>query len=87
MGHDQLFKAILEKFFKDFLELFFPSVAKRLNFGSLVFLDKELFADLPQGPTREVDVVAKLETTLSSRSTIALRIARSSMSGIGMPPG
>lgn len=24
MGHDQLFKAILEKFLKDFLELFFP---------------------------------------------------------------
>ncbi len=26
MGHDQLFKAILEKFLKDFLELFFPDV-------------------------------------------------------------
>jgi hypothetical protein len=27
-----------------------------------VLLDKELFADLPQGPTREGDVVARLET-------------------------
>jgi predicted transposase YdaD len=62
LGHDQLFKAVLEKFFKDFLELFFPKVAERLDFGTLVFLDKELFADLPQGPTREVDVVARLET-------------------------
>jgi hypothetical protein len=62
LGHDQLFKALLEKFFKDFLELFFPKVAERLDFGTLVFLDKELFADLPQGPTREVDVVARLET-------------------------
>ena len=62
LGHDQLFKALLEKFFRDFLELFFPKVAGRLDFGTLVFLDKELFADLPQGPTREVDVVARLET-------------------------
>ena len=62
MGHDQLFKALLEKFFRDFLELFFPKVAERLDFGTFVFLDKELFADLLQGPTREVDVVARLET-------------------------
>ena len=62
LGHDQLFKALLEKFFRDFLELFFPKVAERLDFETLVFLDKELFADLPQGPTREVDVVARLET-------------------------
>jgi len=60
-GHDQLFKALLEKFFRDFLELFFPAVAERLDFGTLAFLDKGLFADLPQGPTREVDV-ARLET-------------------------
>jgi len=34
LGHDQLFKALLEKFFRDFLELFFPPVAKR--WGALV---------------------------------------------------
>jgi len=34
LGHDQLFKALLEKFFRDFLELFFPAVAKR--WGALV---------------------------------------------------
>ncbi|HEX9723979.1 MAG TPA: Rpn family recombination-promoting nuclease/putative transposase [Vicinamibacteria bacterium] len=62
MGHDQLFKTLMEKFFRDFLELFFPAVAERLDFGTLAFLDKELFADFPQGPTREVDVVARLET-------------------------
>jgi hypothetical protein len=44
------------------LELFFPAVAEWLDFGALAFLDKELFADLPQGPTREADVVGRLET-------------------------
>ncbi|MGH9461042.1 MAG: Rpn family recombination-promoting nuclease/putative transposase [Vicinamibacteria bacterium] len=62
MRHDQLFKRVLEKFLRDFLELFFPSVAERLDFGTLAFLDKELFVDLPEAPTREVDVVARLET-------------------------
>jgi hypothetical protein len=60
--HDQLFKWLMEKFFRDFLELFFPSVAARLDFGTLTFLDKELFVDLPEAPTREVDVVARLDT-------------------------
>ena len=74
MGHDQLFKAVLEKFFRDFLELFFPKVAKRLDFRTLVFLDKELFADLPQGPTREVDVVARLETQEGEPETVLVHI-------------
>ena len=62
MRHDQLFKRVMEKFFRDFLELFFPSVAARLDLGTLSFLDKELFVDIPQAQTREVDVVARLET-------------------------
>ena len=41
MGHDPLFKAILEAFLKDFLELFFPEVAERLDFKTLRPLDKE----------------------------------------------
>jgi len=32
MGHDQLFKAVLERLFQGFLELFFPEVAARLDF-------------------------------------------------------
>ena len=62
MRHDQLFKRLLEKFLKDFLELFFPDVAERLDFGTVQFLDKELPMDFPRGTTREVDVVARLET-------------------------
>jgi len=62
LGHDQLFKRVLEKFLKEFLELFFPAVARRLDFGTVTFLDKELPLDFPKGTTRQVDVVARLET-------------------------
>ena len=48
MGHDQLFKELFHKFLQDFLELFYPDEAARLDFGTLRFLDKELFTDFPE---------------------------------------
>lgn len=40
MGHDQLFKEFLRAFFRDFLELFCPDIAVRLNFGTVRFWKK-----------------------------------------------
>ena len=62
MGYDQLFKTILEGLFRDFLELFFPEAAARLDFQTLRFVDKEVFANVPEGTVREADVIAKLQT-------------------------
>lgn len=62
MGHDQLFKTVLEGLLQSFLELFFPEVAARLDFETLRFLDKEVFANVPEGDVREADVVARLQT-------------------------
>jgi hypothetical protein len=62
MGHDQLFKSFLRAFFREFLELFCPEAASRLDFGTLRFLDKELFTDFPEGSMREADVVAEIRT-------------------------
>ena len=63
MGHhDQLFKTLLETFLREFLELFFPEVAARLDFASQRPLDKEFFTDLPEGRRREADVVAEVRT-------------------------
>ena len=62
MGHDQLFKRFFHEFLQDFLELFYPDVAARLDFTTLEFLDKELFTDFPEGSVREADVVARVQT-------------------------
>ena len=62
MGQDQLFKTILEELLQDFLALFFPEAAARLNFTTLRIADKEIFANVPAGEVREADVVARLET-------------------------
>ena len=61
MGHDQLFKALLQGHFREFLELFFREVADRLDFRTLRFLDKELFVDVPDGGTRVADIVAEIK--------------------------
>ncbi len=62
MGHDQRFKEFLQNFLQEFLKLFFPDVERRLDFGSVEFLDKEVFTSLPEGSSRRADVVAKLTT-------------------------
>ena len=53
---------ILRGFFREFLELFLPEVAARLDFSSLRFPNREVFTAFPEGQRREPDVVAELRT-------------------------
>ena len=62
MPQDQLFKELIQTFFREFMELFYPNIAARLDFGTVSFLDKELFTDLPDGARREADLVAQVQT-------------------------
>lgn len=62
MPHDQLFKELLQTFFREFMELFYADVAARLDFSRVTFIDKELFTDLPDGSQREADLVAQVYT-------------------------
>jgi hypothetical protein len=45
---------------EDFLELVFCEDAARLDFDTLQFLGKEVFANVPEVEVREADVVARL---------------------------
>ena len=62
MAHDQLWKELLRAFFREFMEMFFPLAAARLDFSSVDFLDKELFTDVPEGLLREPDLIARVQT-------------------------
>jgi hypothetical protein len=59
INHDRSFKLLLNTFFADFIELFFPELAKYLDKASLVPQDKEIFTDLTRGETHEADMVFK----------------------------
>ena len=62
MDHDQLFKELLQAFFREFMELFFSDVAMRLDFDRVTFLNQEAFTDTPVGERRNSDFVAKVYT-------------------------
>jgi hypothetical protein len=72
--HDQLFKELLNAFFREFLALFFPAVAARLDFTRVTFLDKEVFTDVPTGSRRELDIVAQVYTLDGTPELILLHI-------------
>lgn len=49
MGHDQLFKELLQAFLPEFVALFLPSEAAQTDWWSVEVLDKELFTERLQG--------------------------------------
>lgn len=60
IDHDQLFKTVIRTFFPEFLRLFFPDRADRYDLSAVKWLDKEVFADPPDGPRHILDMVAEL---------------------------
>jgi hypothetical protein len=62
INHDQRFKQVLEAFFRDFVSLFDPATAARLDWSTLTFRNPETFTDIPQGERRTADIVAQVQT-------------------------
>jgi hypothetical protein len=58
--HDQRIKGLLRAFFADFLYLFFPDWAARLDPERAEFQDQEAFLDPPQGERRLLDLVVRV---------------------------
>ncbi len=59
VDHDHLFKELLTTFFVEFLELFFPKLAARLDRESIQFLPQEVFTDLIEGDVYRTDLLAQ----------------------------
>jgi len=57
--HDQLLKQLIEMFFEEFLEAFFPEIHERIDFERITFLPKERFTELFNGNKRVLHFVAK----------------------------
>src|SRR5438876_164837 len=94
--HDQRFKHMLREFFREFMELFFPAWAVRLDFAAVEWLVKELFVDPPQGEKRFLALGADEDacgrTIANDRPRLAAVARMSGESGAeisarGMPSG
>src|SRR5437867_939293 len=74
VAHDQLFKDLLRAFFQEFMELFFPDIAPRLDFTRVVPRDKELFTDVPRGEQREADLVTEVQTRQGRPEAVLIHV-------------
>ena len=78
-GHDQVFKTVIQEFFKEFMELFLPAEAKRIDFRKVEFLDKEHFTDLVKGRKRVLDLVAKVGLLAGGEEFVLVHVEFESM--------
>lgn len=59
--HDQLFKQIIEHFFEEFLEAFFPALHEEIDFEKITFLSEELFTEVFDGDKQVLDLVVEVK--------------------------
>ena len=59
IDHDQIFKPLIEAFFREFMELFCPDEGALIDFSRLEFLGEEHFTDTSRGLRRFLDLVVK----------------------------
>ncbi|NLI12953.1 Rpn family recombination-promoting nuclease/putative transposase [Pelotomaculum propionicicum] len=70
IDHDRLFKELLETFFAEFIELFFPEAALSIDLKHIKFLQQEIFTDVTAGEKRKVDIL--VETRLKDEPGLIL---------------
>ena len=60
IDHDQIFKRLIEAFFREFMELFCPAEARLMDFSEVEVLREEHFTDVERGLRRRLDLVVKV---------------------------
>ncbi|MEW6276775.1 MAG: Rpn family recombination-promoting nuclease/putative transposase, partial [Bacillota bacterium] len=70
VDHDRLFKELLETFFAEFMQLFFPAASRAIDFTHLRFLQQEIFTDVTAGERHAVDIL--VETRLKEEPGLVL---------------
>ncbi|MCK4260539.1 MAG: hypothetical protein KAX49_16300 [Halanaerobiales bacterium] len=68
--HDALFKTLLETFFVEFVELFFPEIIKVMDKNHVKFLREEVITDYKKFKQHYVDIL--VETKLRSEDGVIL---------------
>lgn len=59
LDHDRLFKELIQTFFEEYIEAFFPRVYTYIDFSSVTFLEQEVFTDILKGEKRRIDILLK----------------------------
>lgn len=59
--HDLLFKRLLETFFAEFIDAFFPEIYEEIDFKSMKHLSEEMVPRLRDGNERRLDIVVEIK--------------------------
>lgn len=57
--HDRLFKELIQTFFAEFMQLFFPEASRSIDFKHLKFLQQEVYTDIVAGEKHVVDILVE----------------------------
>jgi predicted transposase/invertase (TIGR01784 family) len=68
--HDELFKLLLENFFLEFIELFFPQVSSLIDSKHIIFMPQEVIVDILAKDKHIVDIL--VETRFKDEEGIVL---------------
>ena len=68
--HDRLFKKLLETFFVEFIELFFPQVSQLIDKTYLRFNQQEIYTDIKDMEQHKIDTL--VETKLAGEEGLIL---------------
>ena len=68
--HDQLYKELIQTFFQEFLEVFFPEIHKAIDFERVKPLSEEVYTNMLDGDTRRLDLV--IETKLKKQDVVII---------------
>ena len=74
MRTDTFFKDLLKALFAEFLRLFRPVEAARVDFRDVTFLDKETATDLARGEQRRMDLVAQVRTRTGAKEVVLVHL-------------
>jgi len=68
--HDELFKVLLEKFFLEFIDLFFPFVGDLIDRKHIRFLPQEIIVDIAAKDKHIIDIL--VETRLKEEKGLVV---------------
>jgi hypothetical protein len=74
IDHDQIIKKLIQVFFREFMELFFPREARLINFRRVDFLLQEHFTDIRLGNRRVLDLVVKVGLRAGGEKYVLIHI-------------
>ena len=56
IDHDQIFKQLIQAFFREFMELFCPHEATLMDFSRVEFLGEEHFTEIRTGDQQRIQI-------------------------------